>query len=299
VKRCAIGSILGLMVLNAMAQGVSSAGKDDSVTPVNATVSATIAPADAVALPVGVTTEKNPLKQAYIWNGKNTPAVFRPNPNMPEIVNEHVLREVVESGKEPSNPSQFMGYIPKLKVLPCAKGCEGSDYEKAVKALVNGFRADKKMYQERGEMIVQVRWFNVRPFLQRQLPYGADLFGISFMLEGKVVSMGKSSGVGKSVRAHELARNIGARLAFELAYSLGLGVKPPFLVPGEGRDTGVSAKFMNASASLNGALGVEDVRPRIEPATEAHASLLPAIDGIGPNEIEPITQTYYLNSWIY
>jgi hypothetical protein len=29
------------------------------------------------------------------------------------------------------------------------------------------------------------------------------------------------------------------------------------------------------------------------------AVLLPAIDGIKPNEIEPITQMYYLSSWMY
>ena len=47
------------------------------------------------------------------------------------------------------------------------------------------------------------------------------------------------------------------------------------------------------------ALGVEDVRPRIEPATEAHAVLMPAIDGIKPNEINPLDKMYYLNSWKY
>lgn len=298
MKRYAIGFMLGSMVVSANAQELPAA-KDDTVPPLNASVRASTAPADTVVLPEGVSTDKHPLKQAYIWNGKNTPLVFRPNPSMPEIVNEHILRGVVESGKEPGSLSQFMGYMPKLKVLPCAKGCEGGDYDKAVKAFVKGFRGDKKVFDERGEMIVQVRWFNVRPFLQRQLPYGADLFGISFMLEGKVISLGRSSGVGKSVSAHELARDIGARLALEMALGVGLGVKPPFLVPGEGRDKGLAAKFMNTSAALKDAMGVEDVRPRIEPATEAHASLLPAIDGIGPNEIEPITQTYYLNSWLY
>ncbi|MEM8516300.1 hypothetical protein [Janthinobacterium sp. CAN_S7] len=299
MKRYVIGSMLGVTVFSGMTQELSSEVKGGLIAPVTATVGVTTAPADATALPEGVATDKNPLKQAYIHNSKNTPAVFRPNPSMPEIVNETVLRGYAEDSKEPKDVSQFMGYMPKMKVLPCAKGCEGRDYDRAVKSLIEGFRGDKKLYQERGEMIVQVRWFNVRPFLQRQLPYGADLFGISFMLEGKVVSLGKSSGAGKSISAYELARDIGARLGMELALSLGMGVKPPALEPVEGRDKVLAAKFMNASAALNDFQGIEDVRPRIEPATEAHAVLLPAIDGIRPNEINPIDKMYYLNSWTY
>ena len=55
----------------------------------------------------------------------------------------------------------------------------------------------------------------------RKLPYGADVFGVSFLLEGKLVSLGKKSGVGVSVSSYELAREIGARLATELAFTLG------------------------------------------------------------------------------
>jgi hypothetical protein len=292
LKRHALGPVLGLMVPAATAQENPSDPKPEPAAQSSAST-------NVPALPDGVTTDKNPLKQAYIFNGKNTPYLFRPNPSMPEIVNEYVLQDMVKSGKEPKNVSQTLGYMPKLKVLPCAKGCEGRGYEKAVKELIKGYRGDGKTFQERGELIVQVRWFYERPFLMRQVPYSADLFGISFMLEGKVISMGKASGVGKSIDAHALARDIGARLGFELAFSLGMGVKPPFLVPEEGRDKGMAAKFMNAATAVDGMLGVDDVRPRIEPATEADAGLMPAIDGIKPNEIEPITQMYYLNSWLY
>lgn len=274
------------------------AGQGETVTPVNASVDAATAPPLPATLPEGVTTEQNPFKLKYINNGHHVAAVFRPSPNMPEIVNAVLIEGLAKTGKEPSEVSQFMGYMPKLKVLPCAQGCEGREYEKAVKEFIKGFTADSKSWKERGEMIVQVRWFHTRPFLQRQLPYGADLFGVSFMLEGKVISMGKSSGIGKSISAHELAANIGGRIATELGLSLGMGTKPTMILP-DGRDEGLSAKFMNASASFNDKLGVEDVRPRIEPATEAHAVLLPAIDGIKPNEIEPIDKMYYLNSWKY
>lgn len=296
-----IGCILGLMVLSAGAQEVPAEPNGETTSPVDPAITASPAIVDAAALPEGVVTEQNPLKVQYLKTSRSVPAVFRPNPSMPEFVNQTLLDGLAKTGKEPKDPkkiSQFMGYMPKLKIIPCAKGCEGREYEKAVKQFIKGYTAESGAWKERGEMIVQVRWFNARPFIQRQLPYGADIFGVSFMLEGKVISMGRDSGVGKSISAHELAANIGGRIAVELSMSLGLGAKPPMLLA-EGRDVGLTAKFMNATSTIDGMLGVEDVRPRIEPATEAHAVLMPAIDGIKPNEVAPLDKMYYLNSWKY
>ena len=298
MKFFGIGSIFGLMVLSAGAQEIPAVATGETTSQVNAATNATTATVGASALPDGVTTEQNPLKVQYLRATRTVPAVFRPNPSMPETVNQAVLEGLAATGKQPSSVSDFFGYKPKVKVLPCAKGCEGREYEKAVKEFISAFDADKKHWKERGELIVQVRWFNARPFLQRQLPYGADQFGVSYMLEGKVISLGKSSGVGKSISAHELAASVGSRIVQDLMLSLALGAKPLSLLP-EGRDEGMSAKFMNATASLDNALGVDDVRPRIEPANEAHAVLLPAIDGIKPNEVAPLDKMYYLNSWKY
>jgi len=36
------------------------------------------------------------------------------------------------------------------------------------------YRGDGKYFQERGEMVVQVRWFNVRPWYMKSVPYSAD-----------------------------------------------------------------------------------------------------------------------------
>lgn len=290
MQRYGMGLILGLMAISAMAQEVSTETKEETA------VSAVLA--ERAALPEGVTTEQHPLKKAYLTTAKSAPAVFRPSQNMPEIVNEDLLRGMADSGK-PGKPSNFIAYMPKLKILPCAKGCEGSDYNKAIKAFQKGYSGDGKYFQERGEMLVQVRWFNVRPFLMRHLPYSADLFGVSFILEGKLVSLGKKSGVGVSVSAHELARDMGARLAMELAYSLGVGAKPSFLSPTNDAGAGVGAAIMATGVAVDSALGVEDVRSRVEPATEAHASLLPAIDGIQPGEIEPIDKMRYINSLMF
>jgi len=293
MKRYALGLVLGLIAVSATAQDAVEKVKQ-SAPPVQ-----TAEQAAGLQLPDGVITEQNPLKLSLLARSGVRPALFRPSDNMPDIVNEDLLRGMTETAKAPNKVSQFIGYVPRLKVLPCAKGCEGKDYDRAVQAFVKGFRGDAKYIQERGEMIVQVRWFNVRPFLQRHLPYGADLFGVSFMLEGKVVSLGKKSGVGVAIDARDMARDIGARLGMELLYTMGVGARSTILsadiTPGEG----FGGKVMSTGAAIDGMLGVEDVRSRIEPATEANANLLPAIDGIKPNEIAPIAQMYYLNSWLF
>jgi hypothetical protein len=303
MKRYVCGLTLSLMALGSMAQEATSVVNVESAqaAPVTQPAAAVdVQWTSASALPDGVMTVQHPLKAEYIAKTKLPLAVYRPSPNMPDIDNEDLLRGVVESGKTPGNMSKRVGYMPKLKVIPCATGCEGSDYEKAVKALIKGYRGDGKSFEERGEMPVQVRWFKVRPFLQRQLPYGADEFGISFMLEGKVVTIGMNSGVGKSISAHELAKEMGGRLAVDLAFSLGLGSKSNMFADVQAmKDGTLAAGVSGVNAGINSALGVTDTRSRIEPATEMHANLLPAVDGIKPNEIAPIKQMFYLNSLLY
>lgn len=289
-----VGLALALSALAAVAQDNSHDVKRDFPSATAETVAQTEAINSSAA--GNVATEKNALKLEFLAKTKSQPALFRPSQNMPEIINVDLVRGMAESGKAKSGKkSQLIGYMPKLKVLPCTKGCEGKDYDRAVTELLKGYRGDDKLFEERGEMIVQVRWFHVRPFLMRQLPYSSDLFGVSFMLEGKVVSLGKKSGVGKSIDAHELAYDLGARLATELAFTLGMGVKPSFLQPGIRSGEGFAGGVLATTKAVDGMMGVEDVNSRIEPATEAHRNLLPAIDGILPNEIEPITEMRYLN----
>ena len=303
MKRYVCGLTLSLTALGSMAQeatnvvNVESAAQAAPAT--QGAVAVAVQSADIAALPDGVMTEPNPLKKDYLVKAKLKPAVFRPSPNMPEITNEVLLRGMFDSGKVPSRVSSVIGYMPKLKVLPCATGCEGRDYERAVKEFIKGYRGDGKSFEERGEMIVQVRWFKVRPFLMVQMPYSADEFGVSFMLEGKVVTLGKNSGVGKTIYARELAHDLGARLAVDLAFTLGVGGRSNILLAAEELKGNFLTGVSNMGAGVNGALGVTDTRSRIEPATPDHANLMPAIDGIQPNEISPIKQMYYLNSLLY
>jgi len=252
-------------------------------------------------LPAGVTTEQNPLKVAFMEKSSSVPAYFRPNPNMPEIVNEDILRGMSENGKATGrNVNALIGYMPRLKVIPCPVDCSGSDYDNAVAAFINGYQGEwGRNFQPRGEMIVQVRWFHARPWFQRSLPYGTDSFGVEFMLEGKVVSLGKKSMVGGKVTADELAKDIGAKLGFELAYTLGMGVKPTYINQPDSATNAVVGAVHATATAVDSLLGADDVRPRVEPATEANSNLLPAIDGIQPNEISPMTGTRYINTILF
>lgn len=287
MKKYIAGLMLGLLSIGAAAQTEPGAVVPDAV------------PAAEVKLPEGVITAQHPLKLAFLAKHPGLQAYFRPSDNMPEVVNEDLLRGELEPGKSPGKVSRFIGYMPKLKVLPCPKGCEGSDYEKAVAKFIKGYRSEEfgKGIQERGELIVQVRWFNARPFFQRSLPYGADSFGVSFLLEGKLVSLGMSSGVGIDTQAYTLAERMGARLGAELLFTLGLGAKPSYVTP-EARvvDGSLTDQFTSFSAKAFSLLGKDDVRSRIEPATAEHAHLMPAIDGIQPGEIAPIDRGYYIGS---
>lgn len=88
-------------------------------------------------------------------------------------------------------------------------------------------------------------------------------------------------------------------MAVELAFTLGMGVKPSYIYSANNLGTGVAGALSAVNTTIDGVLGVEDVRPRIEPATDANNNLLPAIDGIQPNEIEPITESRFISSLMF
>lgn len=94
---------------------------------------------------------------------------------------------------------------------------------------------------------------------------------------------------------------MGARLASELVYAVGMDVKPTYLYLQ--RDAGTLADAAKALSTgitaFYSALGTEDVRSRVKPATEANNNWLPAIDGILPGEIAPITEIKYFNGLVY
>lgn len=303
-----IAIILGYLALSAAAQDAPATAAATAAAPSTAAAPAPLNTLTALAqmkLPDGVVTESHPLKKALVTENSSL-ALFRPNPSMPEITHEGYLRGMTESNSAPDQAAgnakaqkgQVLGYLPKLKVLPCEVGCKGKKYEEAVREFIKGYRGDG-LFQERGELIVQVRWFNTRSFFMVQMPYSADQFGVSFILEGKLVSVGLNSGVGATIYADELAHDLGARLAMDLAFTMGLGKRSTLLNPYNGQIYGgVPDAIVRTNVAVQGVLGVDDMRSRMEPATEAHQHLLPAIDGIQPGEVNPISERVYTNTLV-
>lgn len=246
-------------------------------------------------LPEGVITTRHPLKQEVLARRPNLrPYVYRPSENMPEVVNEDFLRGYIEGAKAPSPGEQVtLGYLPKLKIVPCDDGCSGSDYEKAVKRLIEGY-GGAGIFSYRGELPVKVRWYRFRNFLERRVPLSTDEFGLSFMLEGKMISIGQRTMSGSRATAADMAEVVGGRLALQLSMTLGMGVKPPYLDYDPNNVEGWAVALDNVLAVGRGVeklMGRDDLRTRIEPVPDKLADVLsPAIDGIKPGEINPINQ---------
>jgi hypothetical protein len=291
MKRYAVGLILGMSALGAMAQ-VASSGEPAAVVQAQPAAieqageqaaPVAVAPADA-SLPEGVVTEQNPVKKAYLALKKDyRPLLFRPNPNMPEMTDEETVRKLAESGSRPIL-AKGVGYLPKPILVPCAKGCEGKNYDRAVEAFLKGYWANG-LFKERGEVRMQVRWFSVRPPF---IPVGADTFGISFIAEGKLVSIGRSTGFGSHFTdTKDIASAIGAMLGRTLAYSMGMGLRPIFLKPLD--EKSFVANLRGIVKKVDRFHGADDTTPRFEPVTAEYEHLLPAMDGIRPGEIAPAT----------
>ena len=259
-------------------------------------------------LPAGAVTEQNPQKQEFFKNNPTLAMVFRPTENMPEVVKVDQVRAMVASGKPLSDVPQFIGYLPKLKVLPCSNGCAGLAYERAVSAFLEGYAANATHFKERGEMKVRVLGDNRLwtapqaevdtrktsymqdgklitlesvPTLRQNLD--AETFGISFILEGKLVTLEKKSGAVAGYTTYQLAHELGARLGAELAYTLGMGIKPAYLRMSNEDDSPIASWSYLRKAAAEIYDSVEFIR--LQSAGYADNNLLPAIDGILPSEV--------------
>jgi hypothetical protein len=245
----------------------------------------------------GLTVVTHPGKQAVI---KGTPGmqfmVYRVNPSMPEITNEDLIRGRVQNGRIPDLKGLVLGYLPMLSVRPCAVGCKGPDYVNAATAFLVGYgSAWKSGYQPRGVLPVRVRWYKRRSFIERVNPLAVDEFGISFVLEGKLVSVGVQTSTGSGGSVGEVAYALGNQLALSMSGAVAMGAKPGYL-DGTSHNALVGAvgSVLDKAHNFEQMLGVSDVRLRLEPVTtENSVGILPAIDGVLPGEVLPITEVVF------
>lgn len=264
-------------------------------------VSSRPTPENSTGLPPGVITEQNPLKLAVIsskeWAKK---AYYRPNDNMPDLSNEDLLRGVLSPGKTREQASrEVIGSLPRLVVLPCSDGCSGSAYDDAVDALERGYRGDSKNVAERGQMIVRISRLHHRSFLAGLVPTFNDSISIQFVLQGRLVTLSKAgiaaAAHGSGGNSTNMAEDLGALLAVHLLRELGVGIAPTFTVPApkNGFHDAI-AGVLTAGNTLLSAVGTDSPVSSVGPVPDGDVALLPAIDGIGANEVDPMTETRLL-----
>lgn len=225
---------------------------------------------------------------------------YRKNENLPEITNDAML----EGTATAKQAKEVVGTIPRLTVLPCDTGCKGnSDYEKAVKVFLKNYENPVRqgILAYRGNMTIKVRWFNERGYFKRKLGMisGYDVFAYSFPIEGKLVTLSyRDSAPEADMEA--LVTKASGMLGLMMMTQMGMGLKP---VPLQELLPESEQKFMRKlndslqpiAAVIDGIFGNADYRSRVEPMTDAYANLLPAVDGILPNEIDPLNKVVYFN----
>jgi hypothetical protein len=144
--------------------------------------------------------------------------------------------------------------------------------------------------QYRGEMPIEVRWFHIKSMFN---PLDSNNFGISFVFEGKLVSLGKTTATKSFTGIGQMAEDLGERLAYEMMFRAGLGLRPRFL---HALDSGstlhqITAGVGAVNVGIKQLVGGIDARSRIEPVDPVkHGRLLPAVDGIHPGEVRPIAE---------
>ena len=229
---------------------------------------------------------------------------FRPNENLPEVTNEELLQGYADKDAVArlKKSTVKVGTLPRLKLLPCDEGCDTDDYRKAEKMFLAKY--DKAVanghFTYRGTMTAKVRWYKVKSYIARKLSVPvSDVFAISFPIEGKLYTLSTWQ-MGKDYDVDSLTTKAAARLFLMMFNQVGLGIKPASLqrlLPETERNflTRFSDATAGASLAFDSLLGQEDTRSRLEPMTEADNALLPAIDGILPNEVDPLTEPVIFN----
>lgn len=231
---------------------------------------------------------------------------YRRSENLPEITNEAMLNETADAKQAArvAKGEEKLGTIPRLTILPCDDGCKGNgDYEKAVKAFLKNYENPvREGYMAyRGNMTIKVRWFNERGYFKRKAGAlsGYDVFAYSFPLEGKLVTLSFRDSSSEA-DMDSLVTQASGMLNLMMMTQIGLGLKP---IPLQELLPESEQKFfrqLNNSlrplmGAIDGFLGNGDYRSRVEPMTDAFANLLPAVDGILPNEIDPLDKVVYFN----
>jgi len=230
-------------------------------------------------------------------------AHFRPNLNMPEIIDADIVNNALTNEKAADLQRQLtlgkavLWTFPRLVLLPCEEGCVGNkDYEKMAMRFLKPYddmvRSGAGAY--RGEMKIRVRWFRQKSFVERMNPlsFAQQAFGIEFPIEGNMLTL-SASAFGKDASLEDCVDRVAGLFRMGVIFPMSLGLRNHFTMTLDPQyDAGVMERVNTAVASpvrgLNKLLGQTDYSSRVEPITAAHRALLPAIDGLQAGEGQDI-----------
>lgn len=222
-------------------------------------------------------------------------AHFRPNMNMPEFLNADMINNSLTHEKAANIQRQLtqgkavLMTFPRLTLLPCDEGCVGNkDYEKTAARFLKEYddmaRSGAAVY--RGEMKVKVRWFRKKSFIEELNPISTaqQAFGIEFPIEGNMLTLSSSS-FGSKASLEDCADRVAAMFKMGVIFPTALGLRNYYTVT---LDPNYDPKVMEqvntfaapAARGIMNFLGQTDYSSRVEPITERHQALMPAIDGL-------------------
>lgn len=238
-------------------------------------------------------------------------AHFRPNFNMPELVNEDVVNATLDAqgvaslNRQLENGKTVLMTMPRLKLLPCDEGCVGNpDYEKIAKRFADKYAAfaEAQTVAYRGEVRVKVRWMVRKTFVQKINPLSTqqEVFAIQFPIEGNMLTISQYNW-GKDSKLEPLVDRVAQYFNVGVMFPMSLGLRNYATIKlSPNYDPNVLEKVNTWGApltlGLRNLLGQEDYRSRFEAPTEADAALFPAMDGIAAGEGKSLTETAYFES---
>ena len=223
-------------------------------------------------------------------------AHFRPNVNMPEVLNADIINNTLSEEKvsdlqrKLSLGKEAMWSFPRIRLLPCDNGCAGNkDYEKMAARFLESYN---DMVQSgsggvyRGEMKIKVRWFRKKSLIERVNPlsFAQNAFGISFPIEGNMLTL-STSAFGKDSSIEDCVDSVATKFKIGIIFPVSLGVRNYFTVTLDPQyDPSLMQKLNSFATSpvrgMQNFLGQSDYSSRLEPITDDHIALLPAIDGL-------------------
>lgn len=244
-----------------------------------------------------------PAIQERFRNEQHKLFAFRPSQNMPTMTNQSLL--VNPSSLSAVALDEVVGTLPRIALIPCDSGCVGNpDYEKAAQVFLQAYntavnaRRGKFTYQ--GVLPVKVEAFNQRNRFVRNLPVvsalgSGDLLALSLAIEGKKLQLGWENLGNTRTTMADMAETAALALYSNLL-TVARGEKPAYLLHALPEGQRPEANKLNCFAAkttkslIAGPMGWGKAPSLLAPLTDKDRALLPAFDGIKPNELNAISE---------